>query len=99
MGARWPWLMEMHVHYFSRGTLCTMMEQCGFQVVSARPQGRYLRLGYLMNRLGALIPSVGRPAEWLVTRFGLRGLSVPVNLGDLFTAYAQKAEDDEEEVR
>jgi SAM-dependent methyltransferase len=91
MGARWPWLMEMHIHYFSRRTLCVMLKQCGFQVISARAQGRYLRLGYLMNRLGALIPPVGRPAEWLVTKLGLRALTVPVNLGDLFTVYARKA--------
>jgi ubiquinone/menaquinone biosynthesis C-methylase UbiE len=96
MGAHWPWLMEMHVHYFSHRTLRMMLEHCGFQMISASPQGRYLRLGYLMNRLGALIPLMGRPAEWLVTKLRLRGLSVPVNLGDLFTAYAQKAKDDQD---
>lgn len=90
MGARWPWLMEMHIYYFSRRTLRAMLESCGFRVLSDRPQGRYLRLGYLMNRVGALMPWVGRPAEWLVTRLGLRGVAVPVNLGDLFTAYARK---------
>jgi ubiquinone/menaquinone biosynthesis C-methylase UbiE len=90
MGARWPWLMEMHIYYFSRRTLRAMLEKCGFRVLSDRPQGRYLRLGYLMSRVGALAPLVGRPAEWLVTKLGLRGLEVPVNLGDLFTAYAVK---------
>jgi len=67
-----------------------MLEKCGFQVLSDQPQGRYLRLGYLMNRVGALMPLVGRPAEWLVTKLGLRSLAVPVNLGDLFTAYARR---------
>jgi hypothetical protein len=90
MGSRWPWLMEMHIYYFSRRTLRTMLEQCGFQVLSDRPQGRYLRLGYLMNRVGALVPAIGRPLEWLVTKLRLRGWAVPVNLGDLFTAYAVK---------
>jgi ubiquinone/menaquinone biosynthesis C-methylase UbiE len=90
MGARWPWLMEMHVYYFSRRTLRAMLERCGFRVISDRPQGRYLRLGYLMNRVAALIPLVGRPAEWLVTQLGWRGRAVRVNLGDLFTAYARK---------
>jgi 2-polyprenyl-3-methyl-5-hydroxy-6-metoxy-1,4-benzoquinol methylase len=94
MGARWPWLMEMHVYYFSRHTLCRMLEQCGYRVISTQTQGRYLRLGYLMNRLGALVPAVGRPAEWLVTRLRLRGIPVPVNLGDLFTIYARKNEND-----
>jgi 2-polyprenyl-3-methyl-5-hydroxy-6-metoxy-1,4-benzoquinol methylase len=90
MGARWPWLMEMHIYYFSRRTLRAMLEKCGFEVISDKPQGRYLRLGYLMNRVGALMPFVGRPAEWIVTRMGLRGVAVPVNLGDLFTVYARK---------
>jgi hypothetical protein len=86
--------MEMHVYYFSRHTLCRMLEQCGYRVISTQTQGRYLRLGYLMNRLGALVPAVGRPAEWLVTRLRLRGIPVPVNLGDLFTIYARKNEND-----
>jgi hypothetical protein len=90
MGPRWPWLMEMHLYYFSRRTLCAMLEKCGFRVLSDQPQGRYLRLGYLTNRVGALVPFVGRPVEFLVTKLGLRGLAVPVNLGDLFTAYAVK---------
>jgi ubiquinone/menaquinone biosynthesis C-methylase UbiE len=90
MGSRWPWLMEMHIYYFSRPTLRMMLESCGFRVLSDRPQGRYLRLGYLTNRVGALLPFVGRPAEWLVTRLGLRSVAVPINLGDLFTAYARK---------
>ncbi len=90
MGPHWPWLMEMHIYYFSRRTLRMMLEQCGFQVLSDKPQGRYLRLGYLMNRVGALVPMMGRPAEWLVTKLGLRSTAVPVNLGDLFTAYARK---------
>ena len=90
MGPRWPWLMEMHIYYFSRQTLRAMLNACGFRVLSDKPQGRFLRLGYLMNRVGALVPPVGRPAEWLVTKLGLRGQAVPVNLGDLFTAYARK---------
>jgi hypothetical protein len=43
-----------------------------------------------MNRVGVLAPFVGRPVEWLVTKLKLRGVAVPVNLGDLFTVYARK---------
>ncbi len=89
---RWPWLMEMHIYYFSRRTLGRLLESTGFVLHSARPQGRYLRMGYLMSRVAALLPPVGRPAEWLVDRLGLRRLMVPINLGDLFTAYAIKRE-------
>jgi hypothetical protein len=27
MGSRWPWLMEMHIYYFSRRTLKPMLEK------------------------------------------------------------------------
>jgi 2-polyprenyl-3-methyl-5-hydroxy-6-metoxy-1,4-benzoquinol methylase len=90
MGDRWPWLMEMHLYYFSRRTLQAMLEKAGFSVLRLRAEGRYLRLGYLMNRVAALIPWLGRPAERLVTRLGLRRLPVSINLGDLCTAYARK---------
>jgi ubiquinone/menaquinone biosynthesis C-methylase UbiE len=90
MGPRWPWLMQMHLYYFSRSTLRAMLEDCGYDIVGVQTQGRYLRLGYLMSRLRALAPSVGRPAVWAVATLGLRRVAVPVNLGDLFTAYARK---------
>jgi 2-polyprenyl-3-methyl-5-hydroxy-6-metoxy-1,4-benzoquinol methylase len=90
MGSRWPWLMEMHLYYFSQRTLRQMLEKAGFTVLRIRPQGRYLRLGYLANRVAAVFPWLGRPAEWLVTRLGLRGIPVSINLGDLCTAYARK---------
>jgi len=90
MGGRWPWLMEMHLYYFTRRTLRMMLEKAGFSVLRIRAQGRYLRLGYLMNRVAALLPWLGRPAEALVTRLGLRRIPVVVNLGDLCTAYARK---------
>jgi 2-polyprenyl-3-methyl-5-hydroxy-6-metoxy-1,4-benzoquinol methylase len=90
MGSRWPWLMEMHLFYFSRRTLRAMLAKCGFEVLSDRPQGRYLRLGYLANRVAALAPVIGRPAEWLVTKLRLRSRAVHVNLGDLITVYARR---------
>jgi 2-polyprenyl-3-methyl-5-hydroxy-6-metoxy-1,4-benzoquinol methylase len=93
MGARWPWLMEMHLYYFSRRTLRAMLTQCGFEVIRDGPQGRYLRAGYLAERACALFPAIGLPAKWLVTQLKLDGLALPVNLGDLFTAYARKVGD------
>ncbi|MBN1954965.1 MAG: class I SAM-dependent methyltransferase [Anaerolineae bacterium] len=90
MGERWPFLMEMHIVYFSRQTLRTMVEKAGFEVVKAHTQGRYLRLGYLAGRLAALWPPVGRLVEWGVNRLQLQGKTVAVNTLDLFTMYAQK---------
>ncbi|MEJ5309054.1 MAG: class I SAM-dependent methyltransferase [Anaerolineae bacterium] len=90
MGRRWPWYMEMHLFYFSRRTLTAMLNKAGFQVRWMRAQGRYLQAGYLASRVTALLSWVGRPLERLVTGLKLREVALRVNLGDLFTTYAQK---------
>ncbi|MCA9970210.1 MAG: class I SAM-dependent methyltransferase [Anaerolineales bacterium] len=90
MGPRWPWLMDMHLHYFSQRTMARMLAKAGFEVVWSGAQGRYLRLGYLASRLAALSGVLGRPVSWLVRRLGLAETAVPVNFGDLFTVYARR---------
>jgi 2-polyprenyl-3-methyl-5-hydroxy-6-metoxy-1,4-benzoquinol methylase len=90
MGRRWPWLMEMHLYYFTRKTLTLLMEQAGFQVLGIKPQGRYLRLGYLATRVGAFNKPLGKALGWLINRLGARLRALPINLGDLVTIYARK---------
>jgi len=90
MGRRWPWYMEMHLFYFSRRTLATMLDKAGFRVLWMGAQGRYLQAGYLASRVAALTSRVGRPLERLVTWLKLREMALRVNLGDLFTTYARK---------
>jgi len=90
MGKRWPWYMEMHLFYFSRRTMVEMLNKVGFEVVWMGAQGRYLQMGYLASRVTALLPSLGRPLEKLITRLNLRKLPLRINLGDLFTTYARK---------
>ncbi len=90
MGRRWPWLMEMHVYYFTRRTLAMLLEQAGFQILSVQPQGRYLRLGYLATRIAAYNRPLGNGLGWLFDRLRLSHRAIPINLGDLVTIYARK---------
>ncbi len=90
MGPRWPWLMEMHVVYFSRATLAEMLGRAGFEVIRAEPQGRYQRINYLVSRLQAVNHTLWRAADWLTHRLGIAERAVPINLGDLVTTYATK---------
>ena len=59
MGRRWPWLMDMHIHYFSKRTLAEMLEAVGFEVVWIGAEGRYLSLGYLATRIGGISGLLG----------------------------------------
>lgn len=90
MKGRWPWLMDMHIHYFSQKTLQQMLEKNGFEVISSGADGRYLRLNYLISRVEALNRPLGRLAGWLVNGLRLGQIAVPLNFGDLFTVYAKR---------
>ncbi len=90
MGTRWPWLMEMHLYYFSPRTLSKLLTQNGFQVIRFSAQGRYLRLGYLVTRLEPYNATVARWLTNIVTRLQWGGIAIPINFGDLFTLYARK---------
>jgi 2-polyprenyl-3-methyl-5-hydroxy-6-metoxy-1,4-benzoquinol methylase len=90
MGGRWPWLMDMHLYYFSRQTLQAMLRKIGYEVVWSGYQGRYLRLGYLGSRLKGFNKPLGDLSCMLIERMGISHLPVPVNFGDLITVYARK---------
>jgi SAM-dependent methyltransferase len=90
MGSRWPWLMDMHIHYFSQKTLSRMLAQQGFEIIRCGAEGRYLRLGYLGTRVTGLNGALGRLVTAIVHRFNLAEIAVPVNFGDLFTVYARR---------
>jgi len=90
MGARWPWLMEMHLYYFSPRTLGKMLERNGFTIIRSSAQGRFLRLGYFITRIEPYSKLLYRLLNFIVTKLNLGSLAIPVNFGDLFTIYARK---------
>ena len=90
MGGRWPWLMEMHIYYFSQRTLRHMLEKAGFTVIRIEAQGRYLRLGYFATRIGGFSPLLGRVLSKAFRLLRVNEMPVPLNFGDLVTAYALK---------
>lgn len=91
LGGRWPWLMEMHLYYFSPRTLGNMLETAGFTVVARYTQGRYVALGYLMSRFEGYSRALGRGLEGTARALHLSNVLVPVNFGDLMTLIAKKS--------
>lgn len=90
MGGRWPWLMDMHLYYFSRDTLGQMLTDQGYKVVWQGTQKRYLRLGYLASRVAGIQAGLGRVAKAAVSGLGLREAAIPVNFGDLRTFISRR---------
>ncbi|MCC6904942.1 MAG: class I SAM-dependent methyltransferase [Anaerolineae bacterium] len=92
MGRRWPWLMEMHIYYFTSRTLAEIIRKAGFEVRTVRPEGRYLRLKYLTTRLRPYSTLLAGIVDDGARLTGLDRLAIPLNMGDLVTAYARKPE-------
>jgi len=90
MGSRWPWLMEMHIYYFTKKTLAETIEKAGFEVANVQAEGRYLRLKYLLSRLQSYSMPLYQLANKGTSMLGMSKMNVPLNFGDLVTAYAQK---------
>ncbi len=90
LGTRWWWLMEMHLYYFSRGTLTRMLEKAGFQVVGIHQHVRMISVGYLWTRLEPYLRGGARALAWCGERLRLNQWHIPVTLGDLITVIAKK---------
>ncbi len=96
MGRRWPWLMDMHLHYFSQDTLAKLIKDVGFEVIKCQAQGRHLSLGYLASRVGGINHSIGKLSAATASKLGIDDTAVRVNFGDLFSVYGRKPEDSPE---
>ncbi len=92
LGPRWPWLMQMHLYYFSVHTLTALLARCGFRVVAVRPHRRIVRLAYLLSRAERWVPHTARRLQHVARRLGLDRRLVPIDLGDIISVYAQRVD-------
>ena len=89
LGARWPWLMDMHLVYFDRPTLRALLEETGFRVLSIRTYSHTVSLGYLLRKVGASFPTLA-PLTGALARFLPQRWPVPMNLGDNMLVSAER---------
>ena len=88
-GARWPWLMEMHLFYFDRDTLRELLKQCGLEVTGISTYTHVVSARYLLTKLQASAPLL-KAVLGALARIVPAGLPVPVNLGDNMLVSARK---------
>jgi SAM-dependent methyltransferase len=92
--SRWHLLTPRHHNFFfTAATLSELLARSGFEVVSLDHRGSRYPLRYLVHKLGTFAPS--RRLERLAGRFAatrLGALTVPLNLWDIVTVVARRAE-------
>jgi len=81
LGARWPWLMDMHLFYFDRSTLPALLQEVGFREVQRRAYVHTVSVDYLLRKAAASFPLLA-PLVSLLRRVVPAQWPIPVNLGD-----------------
>ncbi|CAA7621665.1 methyltransferase domain-containing protein [Magnetospirillum sp. UT-4] len=90
LGRRWPWLMDMHIFYFTRPLLRRWLEQSGFEVLMLEDYRHYATVPYLWEKAAALLPGVlGRAAAGFGRLFP-KSWVIPVSFGDVVLVVARK---------
>lgn len=91
-GRRWPWLMRMHLHYFTKASLGELVRREGFDIVEITSQPKLLKLGYTLDRARGHFGFIAGGARWLVDRLGLADAPVKIDFGDIIMIVARKRE-------
>ena len=77
-GRRWPFLLAVHIHYFTPKSITKMLGKHGFEVVESRPYFQSLGFGYLLKR-GASI--LGWQVQHSTAMSYLDSISLKYNMG------------------
>lgn len=90
LGKRWPWLMNMHIFYFSRGTLKTLLANAGFELVHCASYVHYASLRHFfrggLRLLPGFLQALGERLIFLVPQ----RILIPVAFGDIKLFVAKK---------
>lgn len=91
LGRRWWSVLPMHLHYFTRTSMTSLLEQSGFSVEAVRTHAKAFSLGYYMDRLVAFAP-VGSKLLGATQRQKWRRRLVAPDLGDRMAVVARKVD-------
>jgi SAM-dependent methyltransferase len=60
LGKRWWSVIPTHVQYFTRGSLATLLERCGFDELEVATAPKAFTVSYYLERVGGYSPAAGR---------------------------------------
>jgi 2-polyprenyl-3-methyl-5-hydroxy-6-metoxy-1,4-benzoquinol methylase len=81
MGRSWVFLLDVHLYYFTRTTMRTLLEDAGFEIVRIRPHYQRLALGYVLQRATPYVGAPARLAAGAFRRLGIAERQVPYWMG------------------
>jgi hypothetical protein len=80
LGQRWPFLLSVHLLYYTRATITRQLLKAGFTPLRIQPHFQTLRLGYILKRMEPYA-GLSRPIRSVIEWVGLGGLPITYNMG------------------
>lgn len=77
LGEKWPWMMDMHLYYFSISTIEDILAKNGFKLVDVKPYSHIIPMKYFLIKLdaitgGKIISTVSRYFPSFITEKNIR---------------------------
>jgi SAM-dependent methyltransferase len=86
LGRRWPFLSSVHLYYFTRETIKSLLKRHGFEVIEMRAHVQRLELNYLLSRGAAVSRRLAHSLQALARALRLGKREVPYWIGQTFVA-------------
>lgn len=91
LGARWWSVIPTHVHYFTRGSIATLLARRGYRVLSIETSPKVFTVGYYLGRLAGYNASIGRGLVRVANRIGVADRATAPDLRDRMLVIASRA--------
>jgi SAM-dependent methyltransferase len=92
MGQRWPWLMDMHLFYFTEETIRQVLHQTGFEIIESSKYCHIVSFDYLMSKLATLGVPLAAKASELASGRTWGKTEIPFRFGDIKLFVCKKTE-------
>lgn len=82
-GKNWPWIMDMHVYYFSTNMLRKILEKHGFEILEVKTYFHWVSLKYFLTKVSNLTPRPISTAFGFFSKVPFFDFIFPVGFGDV----------------
>lgn len=94
LGKHWPWIMDMHLFYFTTEGLRDLFQRAGFTLIEDAPYRHFASPRYVLEKVAAMLPRPMSAFARLASRLAPRKLFLPFYFGDVKLFVCRKSEAD-----
>ncbi len=80
LGSKWPFLLSVHLLYYTRTTMRDQLRRAGFEVQYVRPHFQTLPVGYVLTRATPYI-GLAAPVRKMAEALGVASVPLRYNMG------------------